>query len=184
MIPISVFREGVGLQAGDENDLKLLRLTVINLWENLTKRLWNTRSAHVQYINIGHRTSTTQSLWLDLWPVSDLTKIEQRDADEDWATVDSDEYVQQGRRQVVRKSSSNFRFWKHFVRVTYDGGTDEASEDIQLALITQAKFMRTRLSKDQITMQSQNFEGGAGVMLRADLHPFFKTLVQTHKRKS
>lgn len=184
MITLQTFRQGVGLSVGDEDDLKLLRATVIKLWESVTKRLWNSRTDYVESINIGGDTQTVQSLWLSLWPITSITSIEERDADEDWATVDSDEYVQQGRRQIVRKSATNFRYWKHFVRVTYSGGATEVDEDIQLALIAQAKFMRTRLAKEQITLQSQNFEGGAGVMLRADLHPIFKTLAMLHKRKS
>jgi hypothetical protein len=184
MIPLATFRDGLNLQAGDEDDLKLLRATVIKLWESLTKRPWNKETGRVEYHNIGGDTQTVQSLFLELMPVTTITLIEERDADEDWATVDSDEYVQQGRRQIVRKSSTRFRFWKEFVRVTYDGGSDAVDEEIQMALIAQARFMRTRLAKEQITLQSQNFEGGAGVMLRADLHPYFKTLAKTHKRKS
>jgi len=184
MIKLETFRDGVGLQAGDEDDLKFLRLMVIKQWETATKRPWNKETGRVEYINIGGDTQTVQSLFLELTPVTTITLIEERDADEDWATVDSDNYVQQGRRQIVRKATTNFRYWKHFVRVTYDGGTDEADEDIQQALITQAKFMRTRFAKEQITLQSQNFEGGSGVHMKADVHPFFRQLAKQHKRKS
>lgn len=184
MIKLETFRDAVGLTAGDELDLKLLRATVISMWEAATKRLWNARTGYEEDINIGAETQTRQSLWLSLWPITTITSIEERDADEDWETVDSDEYTRQGRRQIIRNSATSYRFWKHFVRVTYDGGASEVDEDIQMALIVQAKFMRTRMAKEQITLQSQNFEGGAGVMLRADFHPLFKQMVKIHKKKS
>jgi len=183
MIKLETFRQGVGLTAGDEDDLKLLRLTVIKMWEEATKRLWNSRTDHVETHSIGDQKEKA-SLWLDLWPVTSITSIYERDLDEDFALVDSDEYNLTGRRQIVRVSQTNWRYWKSFVQVTYTGGIDEADEDIQLALIAQAKFMRTRLAKEQITVQSQNFEGGAGVMLRPDFHPMFKMLAKLHKKKS
>lgn len=186
MIKLETFRNGVGLQAGDENDLKLLRATVISLWESTTKRKWNSRTDYEQEIFVGYDGST-QTLLLELFPVDSITSIYERDADEDYEEVDSDDYDLVGRRSVVRRDAvyigGRRRFWKTFVKVTYTGGVEEADEDVQLALIAQAKFMRSRLAKEQIGTQSQNFEGGSGVMLKPDLHPLFKTLAASKKRK-
>ena len=176
VITIQKLREAIQLPATSEIEVELLRDQVISLWEETTKRLWNARTGHIQILTM--RTTRMSTVYPELLPVSSYTSVEHRKAGDDWVELETDDYIDLGAK--LRKISG---YWYEYVRLTYSGGTDEADEMIQRALITQAQFMVSRFAKDKIATQSQNFEGGAGVFLRADLHPLFKTLAKQYSRK-
>jgi len=179
MIKLTRLREEMNLSAKDEGDLVFLRLAVIHQWETLTARKWDAREDYVQTVVIGDLR--TQTILLDLWPVDSITSVEMRDnLDDDWTTVDSDRYFVLGRRTLRLIDD----WWGQNVRITYDGGVTEADEDVQQSLIAQARFLQSRLSDEKIATQSQNFEGGAGVFLAANVHPLFKMMAKSKSRKA
>jgi hypothetical protein len=179
MITRENFRNMVGLSAEQEDEMEILRGEVIALFEGATKRLWNAREGFIEVIT--PRGSRPTLIFLNLWPVTSITTVEVREAREtDWDEVASTKYKLVGTRRLERVTGT----WAREVRVTYDGGVEEADEQIQRALAVQAKFMMARLQDENVAIRSQNFEGGSGVYETANMHPLFKMITKSKVRKA
>lgn len=177
MIPFEEFRSRVGFAAGSDSRVESLRSMVIALWEAETGLLWNKRTAHVEVV---HNWRKARTIFLQLTPVTSITKVEERTSSvsDDWEEITTTGYWMLLSSRKVRYLRSTV--WPEFVRFTYDGGSDDVSGDIKESLVAQAKFLRNRLGDDKIVVRSQNFEGGSGVLERADLHPMFREMVRLH----
>lgn len=180
LISISKLRGSNVLSALQDYDLEALRDEVESLWEQQTGRLWGRRTNHIQVFD--PIRSFTRSLFLELWPITSISLVEEAgDFDGVWRTLSSSEYMVVGDHQLRRVAG----FWECLVRVTYTGGytTDTCPADVRRALVTQAEFITQRTSPEKLIIQSQNFEGGSGVLEEAFLHPFFQNLARQRARK-
>lgn len=193
MISISKLREKLGISTAEDGDLRDILDGMVGLWEEETKRLWSRRAGYVENIRID-TSKRMYTLFLKLWPIETITKVEERAlTSTTWTELTADQYllVDPTRNRLERIGCS----WPAMVRVTYTGGyvadpaagADPAQNktplEIQDAMILQEKFKRERNVPGRIMTQSQNFEGGAGVFLRPDLHPLYAELVSHKKRK-
>lgn len=191
MIALSKLREKLELPADDDG--RDLLDALVGLWEDETKRLWTRRVAHVETIRV-NQAKRIYSLFLQLWPIETVTKVEERAlSDSTWTELTADQYLltDPNRNRLERVGTC----WPALVRVTYTGGytgeptagavppQNKTPQDIQEALLVQAKFMRERNVPGRVITQSQNFEGGAGVFLKPGLHPEFSRLAASKARK-
>ncbi len=195
MIKTTTLRSELGVIKGraNEDTLPRLRNAVIALWESRTNRLWSARTGRTMEFRVTHPL-TERALFLDLYPVSAVTSVEQRFApqirqgswtsgasDDDWETVDADNYfLREDTGQLERFNGH----WDGLVRVTWDGGyaDDEAPADIIESLILQAQFMVARWDPSKIAITSQGFEGGSTSFITGDVHPMFKKLSRHYRR--
>lgn len=181
MITKEKFRAGVGILPEQEDDLDWLLAAVVTLWEDATTRLWDLRTDFVDIVT-KPRGNRPVALLLRLWPVTAITTVEVRRLSEtDFTTLAADKYRLIGDRRLHRIDGSE---WPEETRITFTGGVAEAAEDIQRALILQAKFTMSRMGEEKIAVKSQNFEGGSGVLEIQNFHPYFKMMVKKHKRKA
>lgn len=185
MISIQRFRADVEFPSDDGVDLVPIALAqVVSLWERVTCRKWAREVGRVDVIEPkGARPSGIQ---LRLWPVETITKVEvacDMAGTGGWTELLAADggWVLAAPRTLVRIA----RYWEPAVRVTYTAGyaDDAAPADVLAALTTQAKFMRVRMSTSLLGTRSQNFEGGAGVFEKADLHPFFEAQAKRYRRR-
>lgn len=193
MIAIAKLRKALGLPMEDDGDLQDILDGVVGVWEEETKRLWSRRTGWIQTFRLDE-TKRLSSIFLELWPIETITKVEEKSVDAvDWTTLTTTQYIQlESRGNRIERIGA---YWAPMVRVTYTGGyvaepavgatppQNKTPLDVQEALITQAKFIRARTTADKLINSSQNFEGGAGVHLRPDLHPYFQRLSEQKRRK-
>lgn len=188
MIKIEELRAELKLPPKEDAKLVGLLDEVVELWEQRTGRLWLRREDYVQVLV--PQTDASRTLSLALWPVEEVTKVEELDqyVTSEWEELDSAYYrVMFG--NVLEKRGFDTA-WKPTVRVTYTGGyaavgsTYATPGDVKRALITQIKFMLGRLSDSNLLIKSQNFEGGSGVFEEAALHPMFERVARQKARKS
>ena len=187
MITLSRLRRDLGFSASDDTKLGEIRSRVIALWEQQTGHKWDAREDYVETIRV-LTPATTNLITLELRPVTAVTLVETRDISyggSSWETLyedgDSDDVVLILDHQLRRVDGL---CWPGLVRVTYDGGVEEADEDVQRALVLQAQFDITRNDQSKLAVQSQNFEGGGGVFIKAFMHPTFEGLAYEKRRKS
>ncbi len=179
MISVGELRRELHLPPEEDDRLEALRQEVIDLWETETGRPWNERTGFVEILEPASRT--TQDLFLDVEPVATVTEVKERSLTESaWTIVPATEYELIAPRRLHRFSG----YWTGMVRVTYTGGTTDAPADVKRALLLQARFLIDRMSDAKLITQSQNFEGGAGVFVPANLHPFFKSLAEAKRRSA
>lgn len=168
---------------GDVTNLDALRQQVIDLWELQTCRLWEERVGYVQEI-IPPRGDDVRTIFLELWPITTITKVEQWTGNEYTEVLAADYY--QYHSHGLRLSSEGC--WLSRIRVTYTAGylSDDLPEDVRYALLIQAKFMLSRIMQGNllIVSGSQSFDGGNTQYLAPNLHPYFEDLAKKRKRKT
>lgn len=187
MIPISKLRERLKLPADQDSQYADIKASVVSLWEEETKRLWDRRVGYVEVLRVP--PCTRKVLFLGLWPIEVVTKVEERTVDTaDWTEIPSTDWLQTRENRLERLGA----FWLPVVRVTYTGGYVAADPtvgqtktpaDVAEALLVQADFQLRRNRGQHMELRSQNFEGGAGVYETGTLHPFFKRLAAQKVRK-
>ena len=188
MISLSDLRARLGMPAGDGGDLAAIRADVVAEFERETKRLWERRANYVETFRL--RPSTRTFVLLELWPVETLTKVEESQDGGTWTELvaATPEYVL-ARDNRLERVGCYFAPW---VRVTYTGGyvaaptgqQKQTPSDIREALLVQANFKHIRNRPGALlATQSQNFEAGAGELLKGDCHPTFTACVAQRKRK-
>lgn len=178
MIPITELRDALKLAPDQDGTLAAIRLQVIALWEEHSGLLWDKRVDHEQTIR---NRCELRTVFLELIPVEQIFLVEVRsESDTDWTELEADDYLLVGARRLRRLGAD----WPEFVRVTYDGGSENAPADVKQALVLQAQFMSVRTAQGTIAVKSQNFEGGGGVLEEATMHPFFKALVELKARRA
>lgn len=189
MIALSKFRAAMGLPTERDGELRDLLDGVVGTWEDATKRLWTRRAGFVETFRFDV-TKRIYTLFLNLWPLEAITKIEEKTVDAtDWTQLDTDSFIvlDMTRNKVERIG----RCWMPMVRVTYTGGyvpeptvgQFKTPLEIQEVLILQARFAQERNVPGRLITQSQNFIGGSGVFLRPDLHPAFARMADQKARK-
>lgn len=178
MLSIAELRDGLKLPPDQDEKLVVLKQQLISLWESQTGMLWDKRDGHIQVI----RTRTrSRVIFLELTPVTEITKVEVREPwESSWTELEASKYLLIGKRRLRRLDEN----WPELVQITYDGGTDSADALVKQALIVQANFMSVRTAAGTIAVKSQNFEGGGGVLEEATMHPFFKQVVELNSRKA
>ncbi len=187
MIALSKLREDLGLPMEQDDKLQAILDGMVASWEDRTKRLWKRRAGYVEYFRFTKRLYT---LFLGLWPVETITKVEVKAlAETTWTELTADEFVLVDplRNRVERIGCP----WSEQVRITYSGGYTEAPisgqygtpQDVQDVLILQERFVRQRTTASNLITSSQNFQGGAGVYLRSDFHPLYQAAIEEKKRK-
>ena len=181
MLTIPEFRAGLRLPIEEDEGLVALLADVVGLWESETGRPWNRRVGHVEVFEPVHAPG--RDLLLALSPVETVTQVRTLSrGDSTWVVMASSDYLKVGLRTLKRVSTEWPR--ETAIEVTYTGGYADAPADVKRALVTQAAFMRDRLASEKLVTQSQNFEGGAGVFLKADLHPLFEAAAKRHARRA
>lgn len=179
MITIPKLRELTGIGGSMEAQLPALRDLVVSMWELETGLLWDLRVGHVEVVEPD--TDRIQTIFLSLRPATTITKVRENALEEgaEWEDVEVAKYMLIGDRRLRRLSD----WWGPLVEVTYTGGVEEATEEIQKALATQARFLLDRLSGDRIvSRQLAVAQAGTAQYEQADLHPFFKALARRHAR--
>lgn len=187
MISLSDLRARLKLVSVEDGDLAGIRAAVVGQFEQETKRLWDRRANHIQVLR--SPASTRRTLFLELWPVEAIAKVEESADGGTWTEISasSPDYVL-ARDNRLERVGCYFAPW---VRVTYTGGYVHAPtgqqvktpDAIREALLVQAGFTHARNRGAHISLQSQNFEGGAGVYLKGDFHPTFAACVAQRRRK-
>lgn len=178
MISLGQWRKFV-TNVSDNSELELLRLEVIDLFEEETHAIWSAKTDRVEVIRPDTQRLTT--LFLKLRPVSSITKVETREGSGDWVELTADTDYQNEDYELERIGGC----WNvDKVRVTYSGGyaDDFPPKDITAALIVQGKFMAARYKTQNVALAGQNFRGGSGQFLQADLHPLFKRVAKKYRR--
>ena len=182
MISISKLRQATRLGADRDHELTLHRDSVIALWEQTTKGLWNAREGHVQLKEL--TTDRRRRIGLELRPVTSVTTVEAKSpGDSSWTTLTTKQY------EVVNSTLLRVgRFWSPLVRITYDGGYSATTcpEDIQNALLLQVRFAMERHQGEGLISRSRAIAGGSNVQFleQAYVHPTFKAVARHHTRKS
>jgi len=79
--------------------------------------------------------------------------------------------------------------WDHHreIVLSYNSGLlpSQIPADVQLALVTQARFMYTRLSSTKIDLSSASVaKSGSSSYMAADLHPMFRECIRVHRRRT
>jgi len=185
VISLSQIRQAAKTKPEDEDVVELLQHAVIELWESATGLLWDKRLAHVEefFVDPGQRT-----LRLSLRPVLQIVQVRERGSPaSSWEPLAVAEWQFAGSGELRRLgvSAGGLWSWESSVQVTYDGGYDEFTcpRDVQLALITQARFMTERNSDGKLIVKNQAFEGGSGSLHEADLHPLFQATANRRRKK-
>jgi len=189
MISIAILRERLALPTEDDGKARDILSGIISLWETETKRLWNRRAGFVETLRI-NTSKKISTIFLKLWPIEAVTKVEERSlSDAAWTELAATDYlVPDLERNRLERIGCR---WAPLVRITYTGGYTagatvgqyETPQDVVEALLLQAQFTRERNVPGRVITQSQNFEGGAGVFLRPDLHPLFAEQVLQRARR-
>ncbi len=189
LITVAEVRKLTGTRPEDDEGLQDQRDSVVGLWEDLTCRLWERRVDHVY--NTQAVSARTNIIWLPLWPVESITKIEHVERDGDIALIDATRYHLQGDNKVVYECGP----WAQFeeIIVTFTGGYTanptgvplpaETPADVKRVLLRQLQFERQRFANDKIMIRSQNFEGGSGAYEKATVHPSFQALAKRKRNK-
>lgn len=162
--------------------------SAVDQFEKRTNRLWKEREDHVELVRTTH--GAARSLFLELWPVAEITKLEVRGAWHDgvsslageWEELTPDEdFMLSAENEVVRIDGLN---WPPLVRVTYDGGytDDEAPEDVLHAIAIQARFIQSRYDGDKLVASSVSMEGGGTNYVSSKAHPLFDDTAKRHRR--
>lgn len=179
MISIERLRQGLDLPAEQDAKLELIRGAIIATWDRLTRRKWS------EYEEFSEDFDNEGDVVRELFPkgvlITEVVSATQHDLGSDPVDIDVDDlYLSQGRR-VMLKSGNPFR---RFVTLVYSGGyaDDTVSEDILEACVLQARFALQRFNTQNIALSSQNFQGGSGSFLPADVHPRFKSLAKHNIR--
>lgn len=181
MISESELRAEMNLPEGEDFTLASIRSEVVSLFERETGRPWDRRVGHVEIFDPVYVPG--RDLLLELWPVETIASVKTLGRDEStWTTRAASTYMKIGTRTLRSLSGDWPR--ETAIEVTYTGGVTDAAPDIKRALIVQAQFMRQRTASEKLITQSQNFEGGAGVFLKPDLHPLFERAVKQHARRA
>ena len=159
---------------------------VEDLWESMTRRLWNFRTNYVQtwrLPNLLDRRGT--SLRLDLTPVQSVTIQQWWPGNQAGAVtlVSGTDYdlVDADSGRIVKLNDLG---WSSVVQATVTGGytSDTCPSDVKRALLTQLHFMMRRFDEQNIALSSQSYEKGQTNLMTADLHPFFKELADQRSR--
>ena len=176
MITASDVRSRFEYSSQKEATITGLIPSVIELFETLTGIKWTSVSGQVDVIE---NLLQTDSLYLDRAIVSSVSLVEVSDDGSSWSTVADTAYALLPRRRLIKLSGE----WDRFIRVTYSGGytTTTCPESVKAAIAVQVFFTFKRLSDNHISVSSQNFEGGSGVLLQPDLHPVFRMAVQSNR---
>jgi len=179
MISMAILRKALKWSPEREDELEMLRDSVVELWEEVTGLKWNTRAAHEQTVVTSLNAT---SILLELLPVGTIASVyEKNKGDSSWVLVDEDAYELIGRRTLERIDGD---IWLDYVKVTYAGGTDDADAIIKRALIAQVKFESTRLDGEDQAVESKSVGKSTTKLLRPDLHPFFRKVARQKGRKA
>lgn len=180
MISLARLRRDLQVTPDQEDSLADTKASVVALWEQVTNRLWASRTGYVEEIR--PTITTEDTLRLRLSPVSAVTLVEERAAGSStWDAVDSTDYAVQAPDRLVRLTS----VWGPEVRVTYSGGyaDDAAPADVLMALVSQMRFQGARLGQDRIAVRGQTVQGGGATFLEDGfLAPFFRKLAARYRR--
>lgn len=189
MITISKLRDRLKLPMEQDGTLKDILDALVARWEQETERLWARRASYVQRFRIDE-SKRISDLFLELWPIETITKVEEKTvAASTWTELSAEQYslLDPNRNRLERIGS----YWAPMVRVTYTGGyvaeptgqQVKTPADISEALLIQGEFALIRNGPSMLAKSSENFEGGAGVFLKPDLHPTFAALAAAKRRK-
>ncbi len=189
MISYGLLRDRIGLGTADDGQLKAIADALIGVFETQTNRLWARRAGYVEYFR-PDTTKRIDTLFLSLWPVEAVTKVEEKCRyNTTWTELTTSQYLppDPDRNRLERVGS----YWNEQVRVTYTGGYVYSPTvgqygtpaEIHEAMLIQAAYIRSRTGNDKLVLSSQNFMGGAGVFLAADFHPIFKAIAEAKRRK-
>lgn len=182
MLKIEDLRKALELPPEKDLDLEVLRDEVIALWESVTGRLWNGRDNHVEEFSL--LKDDDSIIWLNLWPITEVTKVEVRGITQSAFTELTDDQYVVGPENRLRRLNA---FWLYNVKVTYKGGYDESTcpSEIRNVLLLQARFMKERHSNERIFAKGSSMQGGSTQFYEeAYLHPSFKRLATIMKRKA
>lgn len=183
MISIPKLRELAEFDTSREPQLVSVRDEVVALWETVTGRLWTARTGYVQTIQPEH--DRVDTLFLELSPVTSITTVRSRpltsgvSGGASWTThTEGTDFDLIGDRRLLR-----YGLWDDLVEVTYDGGTSDASGEIQRALAVQARFIILRTEEGRVIAREQAVkDAGTAAYERADLHPYFRDVAARHTR--
>jgi len=164
---------------GETINLDALQQEIIDLFERCTCRLWDYRIDHEEVFFL--ENDNWDTLFLELWPINSITKIEEWDGVKYVEVEDDSSDYEIYRPNRVKRFD---RPWKRRVKITYTGGysSENLPEDVRRALLIQAKFMIDRNSAEKFILRSQSDQGGSTTYLAPDLHPYFRTIVKKRKR--
>lgn len=182
MITVSELREQFLANPQSEEELEPLRQLVLDQWDEITGHEWALGAKErVYYLDF-----ESKELFLKMANPLSVTTIERRlnnVAAPTWVAVDAADYELTS-RMTVRKIVGCWEI-KYNYRATVNAGYDEttAPSSVRKALFIQAQFMAKRLKEEHLTVSSQNFRGGSGVLLEADYHPMFKATAGVYRRR-
>lgn len=173
MISLSDLRQQLNLPPEEDDEVVRMKALVIAQFEGATGLAWDVYTARVEEYEPQHERMKNLRLRTRN---STVTLVEKEDHDGSFTSYDASDWRM--RRDSLFLVNT---CWPDFVRVTADGGYSSAPSDIQQALFVQARFLKERLQEGNIAVQSQNFEGGAGVFMKAHFHPHFEATVKRYR---
>ena len=182
MLSLSDLRERLRLPPDQDAALGPIRDHVVGLFEAKTGAKWSFAEDHVE--TIFPDFERLQLLRVERRPLLTLTKVEEMDLEVGAAFEEQDlsGYLVIGDRQIRKLSG----FWRRAVRLTYDAGWTEQTcpAEVREALLLQARFQQDRHGDGLLAVSSQNFEGGGGVFLDAEVHPVFRRCCEARARRT
>jgi hypothetical protein len=204
MVPIQKFRKFLDAPMSDEPDLLDVLAIVISQWETLTLRKWQRAVNYQEVFVIDVNTRIGREVELEFAAVESISAVNQKysssttwqamtfslnPADGTQVYLDTDNL----KYAVLRNQSGSFLAQ---VQVIYTGGFVAQQPnpaptplqfvtpmDVQLALMTQAKFYRKRFGPQEIDVVTNSLgRAGGAEYMQADYHPYFSQLAEKYRR--
>lgn len=192
MISLSALRRALGLTTEDDAlDLESIKSSIVEAWEELTKRKWDRR---VDYVETFRQASDrVATLWPSLLPIESISKVEVRtyETSTDWETLDASEYEIVGEAEKVQGIRRVTRPWPVFARVTFTGGYTATPSVGQFktpflvaeAMLIQARFIRQRTSGENLIVTQRAVGKASSTLEEATFHPYFAKVACDKRRK-
>lgn len=156
-----------------------IRESVMDQFESLSGWIWREYTDEVVVLEPDTERSLT--LCIPYKNITTLTTVRTRSlGNATWTTLPVTSYDSAELNRLVRIGQT----WEELIELTITGGYAAAPEDIQEALITQAKFQLDRFSDEKISINSQGSKGGSAQYIDSPHHPHFLRVVDYYRRRA